>query len=310
MSKKEIEEELEDIEEDEEIDEDYDEKPQRKSHKFLNFLIIVVLFGILCVFYAKYVGTKGLIVKEYRVESNILTENFSGLKIVHFSDLLYKSTVDKNDIKKLINRINELRPDIIVFTGDLVNKNAKISDADVEFLKTELSKLKTSIGKYAIYGDYDYSFNEYESVMNSSDFKILNNSYEEIFYNTEDPIYIVGLPSSIKESINLYESFNFYKDENRKFIIVLVHDGTSIKALDDSTYEVDMILGGHSLGGSVRLPFYGGLFIDENSYKYYDSEYKKGITNIFISSGLGTNKVGYRFLNKPSFNFYRLKAQS
>ena len=71
-----------------------------------------------------------------------------------------------------------------------------------------------------------------------------------------------------------------------------------------------MILGGHSLGGSVRLPFYGGLFIDENSYKYYDSEYKKGITNIFISSGLGTNKVGYRFLNKPSFNFYRLKAQS
>ena len=282
----------------------------KKSHKILNTFIIIILLGVLCVFYAKYVGTKGLIVKEYRVESNILTSNFSGIKIVHFSDLLYKSTVDKDDVKKLVKRINELKPDIIVFTGDLINKNLRISDADINFLKTELSKLKASIGKYAIYGDYDYYVQSYDSIMNDSNFTILSNTYEEIFYKTNDPIYIVGFPSSIKGNINLYESFKFYKDDDRRYIIVLVHDGKSIKTLDDSTYEVDLILGGHSLNGSVVLPFYGGLFTDDSCYKYCDEEHKKGITNIYMSSGLGTNRVGYRFLNKPSFNLYRLKAQS
>ena len=305
--KEEIEEELEDEEELEEEEEE--ELEEHKSHKFLNFIIFLVIFVILLVLYAKYGGTKGLEVKEYRIESNILTANYSGLKIVHFSDLLYKSTINKGDVKKLVNRINELKPDIIVFTGDLVNKNAKITESDTEFLIESLSLLKAKIGKYAISGDYDYSYKDYEKVMDKSDFKLLDNSYEEILYKTNDPLYIAGFPSSLKESADIYSAFEFYEDDNRNFIILLVHDGKSIKVLDESTYEVDMILGGHSLNGSVVLPFYGGLFVDDTSYKYSEPEIQKGITKIFISSGLGTNKYGYRFLNKPSFNFYRLKAQ-
>lgn len=303
--KEEIEEELE--EEEDEVEEEED--VPRKSHKFLNFMILLVILIILLVLYAKYGGTKGLIVKEYRVESNILTKNYSGLKIVHFSDLLYKSTINKSDVKKLVNRINELKPDIIVFTGDLVNKNAKITEEDTTFLIENLSLLNAKIGKYAISGDYDYSYKYYEKVIDNSGFKLLDNSYEEILYKTNDPLYIVGFPSSLKESVDIYSAFEFYKDDNRNFIILLVHDGKSIKSLDDSTYEVDMVLGGHSLNGSVVIPFYGGLFIDDTSYKYHEPEIQKGITKIFISSGLGTNKYGYRFLNKPSFNFYRLKAQ-
>ena len=47
-----------------------------------------------------------------------------------------------------------------------------------------------------------------------------------------------------------------------------------------------------------------------NNYKYSEPYYSKGITNIYISSGLGTKVHDYRMFNKPSFNFYRLKAQS
>ena len=162
----------------------------------------------------------------------------------------------------------------------------------------------------AVNGDYDYSMDNYESVMLKSGFKILNNSYDEILYKTSDPLYIVGLPSSIKENIKLDEAFEFYKDEDRRYVICLVHDGNTIKYLDDSIYEVDLILGGHSLNGSVVIPYYGPLFIDKNSGKYYQEEYSKGITKIYISSGIGTNKYNYRFNNKPSFNLYRLKAQS
>lgn len=283
---------------------------EKKSHKILHIIIIVILICILIFLDAKYLGPSGLRVKEYRVESSILTSNFSGIKIVHFSDLLYKSTINKEDVKKLVNRINELRPDIVVFTGDLIDKNKNISDSDNKFLIEQLSLIDVTISKYAIYGDYDYSFKNYEKVMTSSGFTILDNSYDTIYYENNEPMYIVGFPSSIKEKSKVKETFEFYSDEDRKYTIVLVHDGKTIKSLDESSYEVDLILGGHSLGGSIRLPYIGGLFIDDNSYKYHDSYYTKGLTNIYISSGLGTKDYNYRFLNKPSFNLYRLKAQS
>ena len=280
---------------------------KKESHFFLNTFIFIVIIITLIFFYAKYIGIKGIKVKEYKIESNILTENFDGIKIVHFSDLLYKSTINNEDVEELIEKINILRPDIVVFTGDLINKNIKISEEEREFLINSLSKINATIGKYAIYGDYDYEY-DYEDIMVKGDFIILNNSYEEIFYKINNSLFIVGLPSSIKENIDLESSFKFYDDNESKYIIVLVHDGNTIKYLDESNYEVNLILGGHSLNGSIVLPFYGGLFIDAYSYKYYDEYYSKGITNIYISSGIGTNDYKYRFNNKPSFNLYRMKS--
>ncbi len=282
----------------------------QEKHTFLNIVILLLTVIVGIFLYAKYFGIKGIEVKEYKVESNILTENFSGLKIVHFSDLLYKSTVYKNDVASLVQKINLLKPDIVVFTGDLVDIKAKITNDDIELLKENLSNIHATLGKYAIYGDYDFSLDEYEEIMEESDFKILYNSYDEIYYMTNENIYIVGLPSSIKETSDFTKSFEFYNDNNRKYIIVLVHDGNTIKYLNESDYEVDLILGGHSLNGTVVLPYLGGLFNDEESYKYKGPYYKKGITDIYISSGLGTNKYQLRFNNKPSFNLYRLKAQS
>ncbi|MGM9875110.1 MAG: metallophosphoesterase [Bacilli bacterium] len=287
------------------------EKEKKKGGKLLSIFLFLVVIVVTIFLYAKYSGIKGLIVKEYRVKSEILTNNFSGLKIIHFSDLLYKSTVDKEDVKNLVKRINELKPDIVVFTGDLINKNAKITNEDIEFLEEELESISAKIGKYAIYGDEDYSIESYKTIMEKSKFKILNNSYDEIFYKNNESMFIIGLPSSLKEEIKLEDAFNFYKeDEKRKFIIVLVHDGKTIRFLDESTYEVDLVLGGHSLNGSVIIPYYGGIFIDDGAYKYYQEHYSKGITDIYISSGIGTNKYPYRIFNKPSFNLYRLKAQS
>lgn len=288
-----------------------EEVKESKKGVLVSIVFFIILLIALLFLYAKYVGIKGLIVKEYRIESNILTTNFSGIKIVHFSDLLYKSTVDKSDIKELVKRINELKPDIVVFTGDLVNKNKKYNNDDITFLEEELSNINASIGKYAIYGDSDYSFEDYKTIMEKGKFMILNNSYDEVFYKNNDSMFIVGLPCSSKEEVKFDEAFSFYKeDEKRKFIIVLAHDGKTIKLLDDTIYEVDLVLGGHSLNGSVVIPYYGGIFLDDLSSKYYQEHYEKGITDTYISSGLGTNKYPYRIFNKPSFNLYRLKAQS
>lgn len=276
--------------------------------KFINFIIFIILIALGLFLYSKYLGVKGLIVKEYKVESNILTKNFSGIKIIHISDILYGSTVDNDDINDLVKKVNELKPDIIVFTGDLVSTSKKLSESETEFLETSLESMEATIGKYAIKGDYDYKLSSYETIMNNGKFTLLSNSYEEIFYKDDRSIYIVGLPSMTKDTIDLSKSFEFYKDENRKYTIVLIHEGNTISKLDSSDYEVDLILGGHSLNGSVIVPYYGSIFIPKESSKYYAPTYEKGITKIFISSGIGTLNNPYRFMNKPSFNLIRLKS--
>lgn len=280
------------------------------KHWLFKLILIIVLSLTLIILYARYIGTKRFEVREYRVESNVLTENFSGLKVIHFSDLLYGSTVELKDVNNMVSRINILKPDLVLFTGDLISTEYKMSDTDREKLVEILSKIDASIGKYAIYGDADYKIKTYESIMSKSGFKVLDNSYDVIYYKDNNPLYIVGFPSSIKEKINLEKSFEFYSDENRHYTIVMTHEGKSIKYLDDSTYEVDLILGGHSLNGSIRLPFIGAILTPEDCYKYSNEYYEKGITNIYISGGMGTNEYKFRLNNKPSINLYRLKAQS
>ena len=295
------------FEDEEEKQEEIKEKP--KKHRFIHFIFLVIILIVGLVFYSKYIGTSGIEIKEYRVESNILKKEYSGLKIVHFSDLLYKSTIDKNDLKELVDKINILNPDIVIFTGDLASPLAKIKEDDINILKEELTRINAKISKYAIYGDNDYKLSSYEQIITESGFILLNNSYDELYYNSLDPIYIVGIPSIIKEKTDLKTSFEFYNEENRNYTIVLAHDGKTIKNINESEYEVDLILGGHNLGGLIKIPTLGGIINDKNSYKYKNDYYEKGITKIYISSGLGTNKYDYRLFNKPSFNFYRLKSK-
>jgi cystathionine beta-lyase family protein involved in aluminum resistance len=104
-----------------------------KSGVFKFIIVIVILITALFL-YSKYLGPTGLEVREYRVDSDVLTSNFSGLKVVHFSDLLYGSTVDIDDVKNIVKRINILKPDIVLFTGDLISNNYKFSINDKDKL--------------------------------------------------------------------------------------------------------------------------------------------------------------------------------
>ena len=84
-----------------------------------------------------------------------------------------------------------------------------------------------------------------------------------------------------------------------------------VKEISDQIVEnstPNLILSGNSLGGLINIPFYGPLILPNGSKKYNESYYKINNTEIFISNGIGTDDKPYRFLNKPSFNLYRLKS--
>ena len=284
-------------------------KDSNFKRKFINFIIFILILSIGLIMYSRYLGTKGLIVKEYRIADEKIPYNFSGIKIVHFSDLLYKSTVNLDDVKKMVKRINELKPDLVLFSGGLVSKGKSLSDEEAQELSSVLKEIDYTIGKFAVKGDEDGD--EFSIVMSDSGFEVLNNSGVFVYNKALTPIYVAGLASSISDAINVESAFELVDADANKdayFKILLMHEGDSATSVLKSRDDVDLILAGNSLNGSVVLPFYGGIFESRGSTKYKKPFYEVNGTLIYISSGLGTKDINYRFNNKPSFNFYRLKS--
>ena len=279
------------------------------KRKFINFLLFILILSVGLIMYSRYVGTKGLIVKEYRIADEKIPYNFGGVKVVHFSDLLYKSTVNLDDVKNMVNRINELKPDLVFFTGGLISKGKSLTDEEIQELSSVLKEIDFTIGKFAVKGDEDAD--EFSIVMADSGFEVLNNSGAFIYNKALTPIYVAGLSSSISDAINVESTFELVDADANKdayFKILLMHEGDSATSVLKSRDDVNLILAGNSLNGSVVLPFYGGIFESRGSAKYKKAFYEVNGTLIYISSGLGTKDINYRFNNKPSFNFYRLKS--
>ena len=109
-----------DVQNIEEIEED-----KKRSNILINILIIFVIIVVSILMYAKYVGTKGIVVKEYLLQSEFIPDNFSGVKIIYISDLLYGGTVSLKDVEELIDKVNERKPDIVLFGGGMILEDYK-----------------------------------------------------------------------------------------------------------------------------------------------------------------------------------------
>ncbi len=280
------------------------EEKKESNLKYIILTFVLIIIGI--VLYARFVSTSGLVIKEYPVINENIPQNFEGLKIVHFSDLLYGRTVDKEDVKKLIIKINELKPDIIVFTGDLIDKDTIYKNKIGEFLTEQLSLLEARLNKFAISGDYDSKLKDYEIIMKNSGFTYLNNSYDLIYDKGNIPLMIAGFPSSLKDKHDNETTFSYLTEhqEENIYSIVLTHEADSYNDFKD--YNINLVLSGHSLGGQIRLPFVGAITTKKGSKKYYNNYYEENKTKIFVSSGIGTTNYSFRWFNKPSVNLYRL----
>lgn len=272
------------------------ETKENKSHIFIYILLIIGLIII----YSRYIATTGIQIKEYSVINNKIPESFKGFKVVHFSDLKYGSTTDQKYLKKLVNKINELNPDIIIFTGDLISSNYKLTDNDKKSIIENLNKLDPKIDIYSIRGDNDIN-ETYNSIITQTKIIEINNLNKLIYYKGDTPIMLIGLDDSINGNQSLDMAFNY--EENNHYKILIAHEPDTYEKIKDK--NIDLFLAGHSLNGQVRLPFIGSIYTPTGAKKYYDSKYKIDNTEIYISNGLGTSKIPYRLNNRPSINLYR-----
>ena len=274
--------------------------------KFLFSIIIVLVFIFGVLLYSRFVGVKGLNTNEILVNANVGT-SYDGLKVVHFSDLHYKKVITEKRVKELVKEINKIEADIVIFTGDLIDNDYELSNSDINFLIEELSSIKSKYGSYAVLGDNDYSNIEVvNNIYIQSNFNLLNNSSSVIYNENNDRIYIGGMESYIKDKANI-NLLDEYQDISYK--IILVHEGDYIDDILEVIPDTNMILAGHSLNGSVNVPFIKNIILPNGSKKYNKPYYKVNNTDIYISNGIGVDRINFRLFNTPSINFYRFNSK-
>ena len=283
---------------------------KKKRTKFLLFSlkILVIILLVILLFYVlnKNFFTKKIFVKENRIIDDKIPISFDGLKIIHFSDLHYGTTIFIDDVIKLIELINERKPDLVVFTGDLIDKNYQLKTVEQEKLISALSNINATFGKYTIMGEDDNE--QFSTIMNQSDFNILNNDYDLIYNDSNEPILITGISSKLKNRDDIGHAFRYFSNEvhnSEIFTISLIHEPDLVDKFCN-LYSVDLVLAGHSHNGSICYPWGGTPYKINGALKYHEEKYNINDTQMFISSGIGTNGNGIRFLCFPSINFFRL----
>lgn len=274
------------------------EKEKKKEKSKMKIIIIVILLLIAITFvYMRFIATSGFIIKEFNVTSEKLPKGFNGVKVIHLSDIHYAS-VGEAKLNKAVEEVNTMKPDIIVFTGDLYDEFSNLTEDMENKIINALSKLNAPLGKYAVSGNHDYKYDRFTDIITKSGFTYLENETKLIYYNDETPIEIIGYPDEREANPNYDLELSDY------FKIALIHEGDSWEHIKDK--GIDLTLAGHSHGGQVRLPFIGCLIKVDGGKKYCEEHYTNNDSELYVNFGLGETEFKLRSFNKPSINMYRL----
>lgn len=284
-----------------EIIKDEEKEHQAKIIKRIVLLIILILIvSFFFILYVTEIATTKMIVREESVQSSKVTKLFHGYKIVNFSDL---HDVSEEMVRETVKLINRSKPDLLLFTGDLLD-GKDIDTKEKEELVRELKKLSANSLKYAVLGENDTE--QASAILKEVGFNILENSYD-LIYQGDDSILLMGLNSDKENLDSLLAYYNTETKNDNIYSILMMHKPDSI---DDvlARHSVDIAFAGHSHLGEVRLPLIGTIITREGAKKYKDGYYDINNTKFFISSGVGINVYDFRFFDRPSIDLIRLNS--
>ncbi|MDP4086225.1 MAG: metallophosphoesterase [Bacillota bacterium] len=256
--------------------------------------------------YANQIEPTLLDIKEIPISHPLIPKSFNGLKIIQFSDIHLGFQYTLRQLKRLVKQLNSLQPDIVLFTGDLMDdpKNFKESDKISPILK----EIHATKGKFCIYGNHDhggYGSSLYKQIMKDSDFTLLLNEAKPIKQTDGSSIYLIGIDDAMLGMPDL--ALAIEKLPKNAFTILLSHEPDLADHV--SSYNINWQLSGHSHGGQVKIPFIGPLIIPPFARKYPEGHYTIGKTlNLYVNRGIGTTRLPFRFMAKPELTIFSLKS--
>lgn len=273
--------------------------------KFLKRLVLCIVIILIVAGYTKYVEPKLLMVKKHDI--SLKDEGTQNLKVVQFTDTHLGEFFSLEQLEKVVEKINSENPDIVVFTGDLMDNASKYQK--VYDIASVLEDINAEIGKYAVYGNRDYgggAVREYENIMEEAGFKVLVNSSDDIIFNNKN-IKILGADDALMGSYDYKSTTKNIKNEDVN--ILITHEPDLIDDFFD--YPIDLALTGHSHGGQVYIPLYGPAKKTALAEKYtkgiYNMENERE-TQLYVNSGIGNTKLPFRLFNIPQIAVFNISV--
>lgn len=268
-----------------------------------------------------YSDNNSIEVLNYKICSSKIPKEFNNFKILQLSDLHSKNFGKENS--KLISKVDEINPDIVAITGDMVN-----DDFDYSSFQCIINKLIKKYKIYYIIGNHEqnvmvknYSeFNNMIEGIKSSGVNILSNEKVNVNIGTEY-INLYGMHMDLKYYRNLIKKesrgIDFtIKDmeeligrcNKERYNVLLSHNPIYFDTY--SKWGADIVLTGHMHGGMIKLPFFGGVFSPEHKFfpKYYQGIYKNGNSIMNVNRGLGRGSFCIRLFNKPEISVITLRS--
>ncbi len=251
-------------------------------------LLLVILFGIFT-----HWQNNDIVITEHEYYSSKVPQEFDGFKILQLSDYHNKNCGEnQEDILKLIS---QQKPDIIVITGDIIDKNRSGYENSLELLEGAASIAPT----YYITGNHEKGTDEYEFVRKKiieEEIFLLEDKVVEVEKNGES-ISIIGLDADSIQS-NVLEQLISQTDES-DLRVLLAHNPEEIAYYSEC--GADIAFCGHAHGGQIRLPFTQGLYAPDQGIlpEYTAGAHDYGNMTEYISRGIGNSGFPWRIFNRP-----------
>lgn len=239
--------------------------------------------------------------RKLRLNFKHLPKNFHDLKIVQISDLHAGGFKSPAPIREIVELVNQQNPDLVVFTGDLVNYRASEAEPFVDNLRG----IQAPMGTFSILGNHDYgnyvqwkseaemqeNFNNMLETHERLGWTLLRNEHYVLRKMNED-LTIIGV-----ENWSAYKRFPNYGNLEKAlestsesgFKILLSHDPTHWnKAVIKAHKDIDLTLSGHTHGmqfgfDTKRIK----LSPAKMMYKQWAGLYNKGQQYLYVNRGLG-----------------------
>ena len=282
------------------------------NHKKKNAIILVavsIAFVAIVIWIAW--GNSALMVNEIKITNDKIPQSFEGFRIAQVSDL-HTAELGK-DNNKLIEKLNECEPDIIVLTGDLIDSNHTNLEVALSFARQAVKIAPC----YFVTGNHEAwvgsQYEELKTSLENAGVTVLQDEAIELNYGDEC-IQLIGLndPDFSERDSFLSESILETKlseiNISNGFTILLSHRPEHFNVYQNK--NIDLVLSGHAHGGQFRLPFLGGVIApNQGLFPKYDAGiYTENGTTMIVSRGIGNSIIPVRINNRPEIIIIELNC--